>query len=69
MATRRSQRKRSQVKTLIAEVDSQPVAIERDRRNEMKVAKKDENLYEVKIIQRCRIKADKGPLRWMGHKV
>ena len=51
MATRRSQRKRSQVKRLIAEVDSLPVAIERDRRNEMKVAKKDENLYEVKIIQ------------------
>ena len=50
MATRRSQRKRFQVKRLIAEVDSQPVAIERDRRNEMKVAKKDENLYEVKII-------------------
>ena len=51
LAASRSQRKRFQVKRLIAEVDSQPVAIERDRRNEMKVAKKDENLYEVKIIQ------------------
>ena len=44
MATRRSQRERSQVKRLIAEVDSQTVAIERKRRNETKVAKKDENL-------------------------
>jgi len=43
---------RSHIKRLIDEVDSQSVGIEMERTNEKKkkVAKKDENLYEVKII-------------------